>query len=184
MDRKIKMGMVGGGRDAFIGPVHRIAAQMDNKIELVAGAFSSTPEKSRLSGRDLLLPENRVYDNYCQMFQREKALPEGERIDFVSIVTPNNSHYPIAKEALSSGFHIVCDKPMTMNLKEAIALNKEVNSSGLIFCLTHNYTGYPMVKEARQIVMTEGIGMIRKAIVERHAACLFPLFSNSSANQP
>ena len=166
MDRKIKMGMVGGGRDAFIGPVHRIAAQMDNKIELVAGAFSSKPEKSRLSGRDLLLLENRVYDNYCQMFQREKALPEGERIDFVSIVTPNNSHYPIAKEALSSGFHVVCDKPMTMNLEEAIALNKEVNSSGLIFCLTHNYTGYPMVKEARQIVMTEGIGMIRKAIVE------------------
>ena len=183
MDRKIKMGMVGGGRDAFIGPVHRMAAQMDNKIELVAGAFSSTPEKSRLSGRDLLLAENRIYDDYSQMFQREKELPEGERIDFVSIVTPNNSHYPIAKEALLSGFHVVCDKPMTMNLDEAMALNKEVNDSGLIFCLTHNYTGYPMVKEARQIVMNGDIGMIRKAVVEYPQGWLADALENTGNKQ-
>lgn len=183
MDRKIKMGMVGGGRDAFIGPVHRMAAQMDNKIELVAGAFSSTPEKSRLSGRDLLLAENRIYDDYIQMFQREKELPEGERIDFVSIVTPNNSHYPIAKEALLSGFHVVCDKPMTMNLDEAMALNKEVNDSGLIFCLTHNYTGYPMVKEARQIVMNGDIGMIRKAVVEYPQGWLADALENTGNKQ-
>ena len=177
------MGMVGGGRDAFIGPVHRMAAQMDNKIELVAGAFSSTPEKSRLSGRDLLLAENRIYDDYIQMFQREKELPEGERIDFVSIVTPNNSHYPIAKEALLSGFHVVCDKPMTMNLDEAMALNKEVNDSGLIFCLTHNYTGYPMVKEARQIVMNGDIGMIRKAVVEYPQGWLADALENTGNKQ-
>ena len=183
MDRKIKMGMVGGGRDAFIGPVHRMAAQMDNKIELVAGAFSSTPEKSRLSGRDLLLAENRIYDDYNQMFQREKELPEGERIDFVSIVTPNNSHYPIAKEALLSGFHVVCDKPMTMNLDEAMALNKEVNDSGLIFCLTHNYTGYPMVKEARQIVMNGDIGMIRKPVVEYPQGWLADALENTGNKQ-
>ena len=183
MDRKIKMGMVGGGRDAFIGPVHRMAAQMDNKIELVAGAFSSTPEKSRLSGRDLLLAENRIYDDYIQMFQREKELPEGERIDFVSIVTPNNSHYPIAKEALLSGFHVVCDKPMPMNLDEAMALNKEVNDSGLIFCLTHNYTGYPMVKEARQIVMNGDIGMIRKAVVEYPQGWLADALENTGNKQ-
>jgi len=183
MDRKIKMGMVGGGRDAFIGPVHRIAAQMDNKIELVAGAFSSTPEKSRLSGQDLLLPKNRVYDDYGQMFQREKVLPEGERIDFVSIVTPNNSHYPIAKEALSSGFHVVCDKPMTMNIDEAIALNKEVNNSGLIFCLTHNYTGYPMVKEARQTVMNGDLGIIRKAVVEYPQGWLADALENTGNKQ-
>ena len=183
MDRKIKMGMVGGGRDAFIGPVHRMAAQMDNKIELVAGAFSSTPEKSRLSGRDLLLAENRIYDDYIQMFQREKELPEGERIDFVSIVTPNNSHYSIAKEALLSGFHVVCDKPMTMNLDEAMALNKEVNDSGLIFCLTHNYTGYPMVKEARQIVMNGDIGMIRKAVVEYPQGWLADALENTGNKQ-
>ena len=183
MDRKIKMGMVGGGRDAFIGPVHRMAAQMDNKIELVAGAFSSTPEKSRLSGRDLLLAENRIYDDYIQMFQREKELPEGERIDFVSIVTPNNSHYPIAKEALLSGFHVVCDKPMTMNLDEAVALNNEVNDSGLIFCLTHNYTGYPMVKEARQIVMNGDIGMIRKAVVEYPQGWLADALENTGNKQ-
>ena len=183
MDRKIKMGMVGGGRDAFIGPVHRMAAQMDNRIELVAGAFSSTPEKSRLSGRDLLLAENRIYDDYIQMFQREKELPEGERIDFVSIVTPNNSHYPIAKEALLSGFHVVCDKPMTMNLDEAVALNNEVNDSGLIFCLTHNYTGYPMVKEARQIVMNGDIGMIRKAVVEYPQGWLADALENTGNKQ-
>jgi len=183
MDRKIKMGMVGGGRDAFIGPVHRIAAQMDNKIELVAGAFSSTPEKSRLSGQDLLLPKNRVYDDYGQMFQREKVLPEDERIDFVSIVTPNNSHYPIAKEALSSGFHVVCDKPMTMNIDEAIALNKEVDNSGLIFCLTHNYTGYPMVKEARQTVMNGDLGIIRKAVVEYPQGWLADALENTGNKQ-
>ena len=166
MDRKLRMGMVGGGRDAFIGPVHRIAAHMDNKIELVCGAFSSSPEKSRLSGQDLLLPPDRVYGDYQEMLRREAALPHGDRMDFVSIVTPNNVHYPVAVAALDAGFHVVCDKPMTMNLEEARDLERRVAESGKLFCLTHNYTGYPMVKEARDLVSEGELGAVRRVVVE------------------
>ena len=166
MDRKLRMGMVGGGRDAFIGPVHRIAAHMDNKIELVCGAFSSSPEKSRLSGQDLLLPSDRVYGDYQEMLRREAALPDGDRMDFVSIVTPNNVHYPVAVAALDAGFHVVCDKPMTMNLEEARDLERRVAESGKLFCLTHNYTGYPMVKEARDLVSEGELGAVRRVVVE------------------
>ena len=166
MDRKLRMGMVGGGRDAFIGPVHRIAAHMDNKIELVCGAFSSSPEKSRLSGQDLLLPPDRVYGDYQEMLRREAALPDGDRMDFVSIVTPNNVHYPVAAAALDAGFHVVCDKPMTMNLEEARDLERRVAESGKLFCLTHNYTGYPMVKEARDLVSEGELGAVRRVVVE------------------
>ena len=147
MDRKLRMGMVGGGRDSFIGPVHRIAAQMDSKIELVCGAFSSTPEKSRLSGQDLLLPPERVYGTYQEMFRKEAQLPDGDGMDFVSIVTPNNMHHPMAMAALEAGFHVVCDKPMTLDLEEARDLERKVRETRKLFCLTHNYTGYPMVKE-------------------------------------
>ena len=166
MDRKLRMGMVGGGRDAFIGPVHRIAAHMDNKIELVCGAFSSSPEKSRLSGQDLLLPPDRVYGDYREMLHGEAALPDGNRMDFVSIVTPNNVHYPVAVAALDAGFPVVCDKPMTINLEEARDLERRVAESGKLFCLTHNYTGYPMVKEARDLVSEGELGAVRRVVVE------------------
>ena len=166
MDRKLRMGMVGGGRDAFIGPVHRIAAHMDNKIELVCGAFSSSPEKSRLSGQDLLLPPDRVYGDYQEMLHEEVALPDGDRMDFVSIVTPNNVHYPVAVAALDAGFPVVCDKPMTINLEEARDLERRVAESGKLFCLTHNYTGYPMVKEARDLVSEGELGAVRRVVVE------------------
>ena len=160
------MGMVGGGRDSFIGPVHRIAAQMDNKIELVCGAFSSTPEKSRLSGQDLLLPPERIYGTYQEMLQKEAALPDGNRIDFVSIVTPNNLHYPVAIAALEAGFNVVCDKPLAMDLEEARDLERKVRETGRLFCLTHNYTGYPMVKEARDLVTGNKLGGVRRVVVE------------------
>lgn len=160
------MGMVGGGRDAFIGGVHRMAAALDGQIELVCGAFSSDPDKSRASGADLYLPAGRVYGTYPEMFEREAALPAGERMDFVSIVTPNNVHFPVAKAALQAGFHVMCDKPMTFDLDQALALRKLVDATGLQFGLTHNYTGYPMVKEARQLVRGGSFGRVRKVVVE------------------
>ncbi len=164
-NRKIRMGMVGGGRGAFIGAVHRMAAAIDGEIELVCGAFSSNPKKSKLSGQDLYLPADRVYGSYEEMIKKEKALPEGERMDFVSIVTPNHLHYGPAKMALENGFHVVCDKPVCFNLKEAKSLQKIVKKTGLIFALTHNYTGYPMVKQARMMVAKGKIGEIRKIVV-------------------
>ncbi|MEO0734596.1 MAG: Gfo/Idh/MocA family oxidoreductase [Bacteroidota bacterium] len=166
MPRKIRMGMVGGGRGAFIGGVHRIAAAIDQQIELVCGAFSSNPEKSRLSGEDFFLPPERVYGSYEEMITKEKELPEGERMDFVSIVTPNHVHFGPAKMALENGFHVVCDKPVTFNVDEARILVDLVESTGLIFALTHNYTGYPMVKQARDMVKAGDIGKVRKVVVE------------------
>lgn len=163
---KLKMGMVGGGKDAFIGAVHRIAAFMDGQIELVCGAFSSNPEKSKESGRALFLPPERVYGSFGEMMEREAKLPKGERMDFVSIVTPNHLHFAPAKMALEHGFHVVCDKPMTFNLQEAQELKKIVERTGLILCLTHTYTGYPMIKEARQVVASGRLGKIRKVYVE------------------
>ena len=145
MSRKVRMGMVGGGRGAFIGAVHRMAAALDGHVELVCGAFSGDPDKSRASGADLYLPADRVYGTYREMMEREAALPAGERMDFVSIVTPNNVHFPVAKAALEAGFHVISDKPMTYDLDEALALRDLVRDTGLQFGLTHNYTGYPMV---------------------------------------
>lgn len=164
--RKLRMGMVGGSLDAFIGAVHRRAAALDNEIELVCGSFSSNPEKSRQTGHALYLPPNRVYDNFEDMILREKELPEGERMDFVTIVTPNHMHFAPAKMALENGFHVVCDKPIALNLAEARELKRIVEETGLLFCLTHNYTGYPMVKEARAMVKAGKLGKIRKVIVE------------------
>jgi predicted dehydrogenase len=166
MNRKLRMGMVGGGRDSFIGPVHRMAAQMDSKIELVCGAFSNSPEKSRLSGQDLLLPPERVYGTYEEMLRAEAQLPDGDGMDFVSIVTPNNMHHPVAMAALEAGFHVVCDKPMTLDLDEARELERKVQETGRLFCLTHNYTGYPMVKEARDLVSSDRLGAVRRVVVE------------------
>ena len=166
MSRKIRMGMIGGGRGAFIGNVHRMAAALDGQIELVCGAFSSNAEKSKLSGEDFFLNPNRVYGSYSEMIEKEKELSEGERMDFVSIVTPNHVHFGPAKMALENGFHVVCDKPLSFNLEEAETLKNLVNDSGLIFALTHNYTGYPMVKQAKQMINHNELGKIRKVVVE------------------
>ncbi len=154
--------MVGGGRGAFIGGVHRIAAALDGQIELVCGAFSSHPEMSKLSGTDLYLPENRVYPDFKTMILAEKKLPATQRMDFVSIVTPNHVHFPPAKMALENGFHVVCDKPLSFDMREANALEKIVKQTGLHFALTHNYTGYPMVKQARAMIQSGVLGKIRK----------------------
>ena len=158
--------MVGGGLDAFIGAVHRRAAAFDGEIELVCGCFSSSPDKSKTTGHALYLPENRVYASFEEMITTEKSLPEGERMDFLSIVTPNHMHFPPAKMALENGFHVICDKPMTLNLAEAKELAAIVEMSGLVFGLTHNYTGYPMVKEARAMIRNGILGTLRKVVVE------------------
>ena len=166
MTRRLKAGMVGGGRDAFIGGVHRMAMRLDGKIELVAGAFSSNPEKAKLSGEDLLLDAQRAYADYRTMAAEESRLPSGERIDFVSVVTPNRTHVPVAKTFLEAGINVVCDKPLAFNLEEAGALRDVVRKTGKLFALTHNYTGYPMVKEARELVRNGELGEILKVVAE------------------
>jgi predicted dehydrogenase len=166
MSRKIRYGMIGGGRGAFIGAVHRIAANIDGQIELVAGAFSADPEKSKASGADLFLDPARVYGSIGELVKKEAALPASERIDFVAIVTPNHVHFPAAKAALEAGFHVLSDKPATFNLAEAKALAALVKKTGLLYGLTHNYTGYPLVKQAREMVATGQLGKIRKVVVE------------------
>ncbi len=166
LGRKIRYGMVGGGPGAFIGEVHRKAAALDGEIELVAGAFSSDAEKSRQQGQQLFLDPDRVYDSYQEMIEKESQLPEGDRIDFVSIVTPNHVHHPVAKAAIEAGFHVVCDKPMTMTVEEAEDLCHLVKKHDVVFALTHNYTGYPMVKQARELVKNGVLGEIRKVVVE------------------
>ena len=160
------MGMVGGGRGAFIGAVHRMAANLDGKIELVAGAFSSNPKKSKLSGKDFFLDPSRVYGSYQEMAEKESALPVGERIDFVSIVVQNHLHYAVAKHFLESGFNVICDKPLAFDLKQAKDFRRVVQKSGKIFALTHNYTGYPMVKEAKDWVKKGKLGRILKVVTE------------------
>lgn len=166
MNRKLRMGMVGGGHNAFIGAVHRMAALMDNQIELVCGCFSSNPEISIASGLSYYLPENRIYTSYREMFEKEALLPENERMDFVSIVTPNSVHFDPAMLALENGFHVVLDKPMTFTLEEAKELKAKVKETGLMLALTHTYSGYPAVKEARERVQRGDFGEIRKVIVE------------------
>ncbi|MBT8400200.1 MAG: Gfo/Idh/MocA family oxidoreductase [Rhodothermia bacterium] len=160
------MGMVGGGRGAFIGQVHRMAANLDGKIELVAGCFSSDPEVSRLSGEDFFLDPVRVYGGYAEMAAAEAALPISERIDFVSIVVRNNMHFDVAKTFLQAGFHVVCDKPLAYSLEQGLELRNIVKASGLVFALTHNYTGYPMVKEARRMVQDGELGRLLKIVAE------------------
>jgi predicted dehydrogenase len=183
MPRKIRMGMVGGGRGAFIGAVHRIAAAIDQQIELVCGAFSSSPEKSKASGEDLFLPSDRVYGSYEEMILKEKELPEDVRMDFISIVTPNHVHFGPAKMALENGFHVVCDKPMTFSVEEAKMLVDLVEETGLIFALTHNYTGYPMVKQARDMISAGDIGKVRKVVVEYPQGWLATKLEDSDQKQ-
>jgi predicted dehydrogenase len=166
LNRKLRMGMVGGGRGAFIGAVHRMAANLDGKIELIAGCFSSDPEKSKLSGQDFFLDPSRVYSSYEEMAKKEAALPPGDRIDFVSIVARNDLHYKVAKAFLEAGIHVICEKPLAFSLAEGKQLRDVVKKSGLVFALTHNYTGYPMVKEARAMVKDGKLGRILKIVAE------------------
>ena len=166
MRRKLRFGMIGGGRGAFIGGVHRIAAAMDGQAELVAGAFSSDAARSRVSGADLFLDPSRVYGSYAEMAKAEARMPTELRLDFVVIVTPNHQHYGPAKLFLESGFNVVCDKPATFDLAQARKLRLVVRSTGKVFVLTHNYTGNSMVKQARAFVRDGTVGTIRKVVVE------------------
>lgn len=160
------MGMAGGGPGAFIGDVHRKAARLDGEISIVAGAFDIDPVKSEKMGKELALDQARIYKTYTEMIKSELKLPESERIDFVSITTPNNWHFPIARDCLNAGFHVMCEKPMTITSKEAKQLQAMVKKTGRVFGLMHNYTGYPMVKLARDIVEKGDLGGIRKVVVQ------------------
>ncbi|MFZ2102021.1 MAG: Gfo/Idh/MocA family oxidoreductase [Oricola sp.] len=164
MTGRIRLGMVGGGRDAFIGGVHRIASRIDDRYELVAGAFSSTPEKSKASAADLGIAPDRAYGDYLEMAKREARLKNG--IEAVAIVTPNHMHYPVAREFLKRGIHVICDKPLTSTLADARKLAKAVEASAALFVLTHNYTGYPMIRQARDMVAGGALGPIRLVQVE------------------
>jgi predicted dehydrogenase len=181
--RKLRMGMIGGGPGAFIGAVHRIAANIDGEIQLVCGSFSSDPEKSRQAGEALSLPINRIYGSFKEMIRREAELPAHERMDFVSIVTPNHLHFEPARLALENGFHVVLDKPMTFDLEEARKLQDLISQTQLLFCLTHTYTGYPMVKEARQQVLSGKFGRIRKVYVEYPQGWLSNFLEGSDQKQ-
>jgi len=161
LNRKLKMGLVGGGQGAFIGRVHNIAAILDNRAELVAGALSSNAEKSKASAPFYDIPADRAYGSYQEMLDTESKKAPGERIDFVTVATPNHTHFPIAKAALEKGINVVCDKPMTFDLKEAEELQKLVEKSGAVFALTHNYTGYPLVRQARDMILNGDLGEIQ-----------------------
>lgn len=178
--KKLKMGMIGGGPGAFIGAVHRTAALMDGLIELSCGAFSSNAEKSKSMGETLALDPSRVYGSYDEMIEKESGLPEGERMDFVSIVTPNHLHFDPARKALQSGFDVVMDKPMTFDVQEAKSLKEVAGGSGRYLCLTHTYTGYPMIKEAREQVRSGNLGTIRKVLVSYPQGWLSQLLEASS----
>lgn len=164
--KRLKMGMIGGGTTGFIGAIHLRAALMENMVELVCGCFSSNPETSKKSGEAYLLPENRVYSTYQDMFEKEMQLPESERMDFVSIVTPNHLHFEPAMMALERGIHVVLDKPMTLSIEEAKALKSKIEETGLRLALTHTYSGYPAVKEMKQRIANLDIGKLRRIYVE------------------
>jgi len=183
LKRKLRYGMIGGGPGAFIGAVHRKAAALDGEMELVAGAFSASPEKSKQQGTELFLNPNRVYGSFQEMAEKESRLSKDERVDFVSIVTPNHNHFEIAKTFITAGFHVVCDKPMTTTLADAEALCRLVKKHNVIFALTHNYTGYPMVKQARALVKQGALGAIRKIVVEYPQGWLATFLENSGAKQ-
>lgn len=164
--RKVRMGMIGGGTGAFIGAVHRMAARLDGQIELVCGAFSSSPETSKQTGQELFLPGERIYDTWQDMISQEAQREEGDRMDMVSIVTPNHLHSAPAIMALEHGFPVICDKPLCLSTREALEIKDAVETSDLPFALTHTYTGYPMVKQARQMISSGDLGPVRKVVVE------------------
>ena len=179
----IRYGMVGGGPDAFIGPVHRMAAALDGQFTLVAGAFSSDPERSLQAGEELQLDPTRTYASYEEMAKAEAALPPDERIEIVSIVTPNHLHFPVARLFLQTGFHVVCDKPLTTTLEDAESLCRMAAEGDRVFAVTHNYTGYPMVKEARERVRSGSLGPVRKVVVEYSQGWLATLLEAEGQSQ-
>lgn len=164
MKRKIRMGMVGGGPGAFIGAVHRASARLDGKIELVCGSFCTDPEANATMADELFIPVEKCYATYQEMFAKEAALPEGERMDFVAVTTPNSTHFPIAMAALEHGFHVLCEKPMTLSLDEALKLRAKVKETGLLFALMHNYSAYPMVRQMRKMIADGALGELRKVV--------------------
>lgn len=166
LNRKLRMAMIGGGKDAFIGAIHRFALNMDGQVELVAGALSVNPEVAKDSGQSLFLPEERIYTDYKLMLEKEAAMPAEKRIDFVTIVTPNFLHFDPAMMALEKGFNVVVEKPITFSLEESKKLKEKVEQTGLTLLLTHTYTGYPMIKQARQMIKNGAIGKVRKVYVE------------------
>lgn len=168
----LRMGMVGGGKDAFIGSIHRMAARLDGQIVLSAGALSSTPERALASGRALGLPDERNYPTWREMLEGERSAPPDQRIDFVSIVTPNDTHFAIAQAFVQAGFHVVCDKPLVRTSTEAQALVRAVRESGVRFAVTYNYSGYPMVRQARDMVRQGELGDLRRVMVEYHQGWL------------
>ncbi|MBO6535507.1 MAG: Gfo/Idh/MocA family oxidoreductase [Balneolaceae bacterium] len=182
-NRKLRMGMIGGGVGAFIGAVHRLAANLDGQIELVCGAFSRDPATSKQTGKELFLDESRVYDSFKQMIETEAGLPESQRMDFVSIVTPNHVHAEPALLALEHGFPVIIDKPLCFNMEEAYAIRNKVNETGLPLALTHTYTGYPMIKEARQLVKSGKFGAIRKVMMEYPQGWLAEKIEDSDQKQ-
>lgn len=165
-NRKLRMAMIGGGKDAFIGAIHRLAFNMDGQVELVAGALSIMPEVAVESGHLLFLDDERIYTDYKVMLEKEAAMPADKRIDFVSIVTPNFVHFDPAMMALEKGFHVVIEKPITFSLEQAKLLHQKVKDTGLTLLLTHTYTGYPMIKQAKQMLAGGLLGKIRKVYVE------------------
>lgn len=181
--RKLRMGMIGGGKGSFIGAVHRMAANLDGQIELVCGAFSSDPQRSWETGVDLYLDTERVYGSWKEMLEKEAALPDDERMDLVSIVTPNHLHAEPALMAMELGFAVIMDKPLCYDMEEAKALESKIGSTGLPFALTHTYTGYPMVKEARQQVKTGAVGTIRKITVEYPQGWLYQKIEDEGQKQ-
>ena len=183
LNRKIKFGQIGGGRDSFIGAVHRRAAISDGLTELVAGAFSSSPEKAKASGQDLLIADDRNYGSWQEMLEKESALPQGERIDFVNIVTPNHMHFEPAMAFVQAGFNVVMDKPMVHTSEQANALIQAVEEKGVVFAVTHNYTGYPMVKEARDWIKAGRIGEIQRVVVEYPQGWLLDKLEDQDAKQ-
>ena len=183
MPRPLKLGMVGGGQGAFIGAVHRTAARLDGQYELVAGALSSTPEKALASGRDLGLPDDRSYPTWEAMLEGELARPQGDRIDAVSIVTPNHMHYPVARAFAAAGIHVICDKPLVHTSEQANDLLAVVRESGVVFAVTYNYTGYPLIRHARDMIAAGTLGEIRKVVVEYHQGWLATKLEDSGQKQ-
>ena len=161
LNRKLRMALVGGGQGSFIGRVHATAAILDNRAELIAGALSSNPERAKASAPDYDIAEHRAYGSVTELLETEKSLPDDQRIDFVSVATPNHTHFAIAKAAAEAGFNVICDKPMTFDLAQAEELGEVVDGSGVVFAVSHNYTGYPLVRQAREMILSGELGEIQ-----------------------
>lgn len=181
--KPILLGMVGGGQGAFIGAVHRTAATLDGQARVVAGCLSSTPERATASGKAIGLSDNRNYPTWQAMLDGEKSLPKGERIDAVCVVTPNHVHFPVSRAFTQAGFHVICDKPVTRTAAEAEELAARVQQAGTVFCVTYNYTGYPLVRTMADMIRAGKLGAVRKAFVEYHQGWLATDLANQGQKQ-